>query len=132
MRGKGETLPINSGLVGESNFPGRRVLRCSILPWGVLLPDRSSNVGISSNVTITTPPLLTKHPLKNNNIGPPLPFTTRVIITPPLILGYKYEKLMEKKGVERFRKKLRLEGVREHQKSSSNESRGIHRERLLC
>ena len=37
MSNKGETLPINSGLVGESNFPGRRVPRCLVLPWGVLL-----------------------------------------------------------------------------------------------
>ena len=27
-----------------------------------------------------------------------MPFTTRVIITPPLIWSYKYEKLWEKRG----------------------------------
>ena len=47
-------------------------------------------------------------------------------------MGYKYEKLKEKRVVERFHKKLKIEGAREHQGSSSSESKGIHRERLLC
>ena len=78
------------------------------------------------------PPLPTKHPFKDNNNGPLFPLTTRVIITRPLILGYKYEKLREKRVVERFHKKLKIKGAREHQGSSSSESRGILRERLLC
>ena len=78
------------------------------------------------------PPLQTKHPFKDNNVGPLFPLTTRVIITRPLILGYKYEKLREKRVIERFHKKLKIEGARDYQGSSSSESRRIHRERLLC
>ena len=65
---------------------------------GSITAERFSNVGTSSNVTLTTPLLPSKHPLQDNNIGPPLPLTTRVIITLSLILDYKYEKLREKKG----------------------------------
>ena len=43
-------------------------------------------------------PLPPKHPLKVDNIRPPFPLTTKVVIIAPLILGYKYEKLKEKKG----------------------------------
>ena len=49
-------------------------------------------------------PLPPKHPLTINNIGPPFELTMEVIIVSPLILGYKYEKLMEKMGLERFTK----------------------------
>ena len=49
-------------------------------------------------------PLPPKHPLTINNIGPPFELTMEVIIVSPLILGYKYEKLKEKMGQERFTK----------------------------
>ena len=40
-----------------------------------------------------------------NDIGPPIALTMEVIIVSPLILGYKYEKLKEEEGVDRFTKK---------------------------
>ena len=43
-------------------------------------------------------PLPPKHPLTINDIGPPIALTMEVIITSPLILGYKYEKLEEERG----------------------------------
>ena len=46
-----------------------------------------------------------KHLLTINDIGPPIALTMEVIITSPLILGYKYEKLKEENVVERFTKK---------------------------
>ena len=51
-------------------------------------------------------PLSPKHPLTINDIRPPIALTMEVIITSPLILGYKYEKLKEKMVVEREIKKL--------------------------
>ena len=50
-------------------------------------------------------PLPPKQPLTINDIGPPIALTMEVIIVSPLILGYKYEKLKEEEGVERFTKK---------------------------
>ena len=41
-----------------------------------------------------------KHPLTINDIGPPIALTMEVIITLPLILGYKYEKLEEERGLK--------------------------------
>ena len=60
------------------------------------------------------PPLPTKHPLSVDNTGPPLPLTTRVIMTLPLILGYKYEKPRKNGGLGKFWKKLRV-GMRKYQ-----------------
>ena len=50
-------------------------------------------------------PLPLKHPFTINDIGPPIALTMEVIITSPLILDCKYEKLEEEKVVERFIKK---------------------------
>ena len=50
-------------------------------------------------------PFPLKHPLTINNIGTPLALTMEVIIVSPLISGYKYEKLKEERGLERFTKK---------------------------
>ena len=44
-------------------------------------------------------PLPFKHPLTINNIGPPIALTLKAVIIPPLILGYKYEKLRREKGL---------------------------------
>ena len=51
-------------------------------------------------------PLPPKHPLTINDIGPSIALTMEVVITSPLILGYKYEKLKEERVVERFIEKL--------------------------
>ena len=45
-------------------------------------------------------PLPPKHPLTINNIRPPIALTMEVIIASPLILGYKYEKLEEERGLK--------------------------------
>ena len=43
-------------------------------------------------------PLPPKRPLTINDIGPPIALTMEVIIVSPLVSGYKYEKLKEKRG----------------------------------
>ena len=61
----------------ETLYPGYLVL-----PWEVLLLNIPSEVGSQFQCYSHHTPLLTKHPLSDNNIGPLLSLTTRVIITP--------------------------------------------------
>ena len=60
-------------------------------------------VGTSSNATHTTLP--TKHPLSDNNIGPPFPLALRVIMIFPLILNYKYTRPRKGKGCWSFERR---------------------------
>ena len=64
------------------NLSVKWIHRCSVLPWEVTLPGRSPEVRNQFQCHSYHTPLPTKHPLSNNNIGPPIPLTTRVIITP--------------------------------------------------
>ena len=54
VNGKGETLPVNSNLAGEYNFPRKWEPGCPVLPRGTSLSGKSSNVGINFDATSTT------------------------------------------------------------------------------
>ena len=77
-------IPCRSTLTRSrgANLPGRWIHRCSVLPWEVMLPRRSPEVRSQFQCHSHHTLLPTKHPLSNNNVGPPIPLTTRVIITP--------------------------------------------------
>ena len=66
----------------SANLPRRWIHRCLVLPWEVTLPGRFPEVRSQFQCHSHHTPLPTKHLLNNNNIGPPIPLTTRVIITP--------------------------------------------------
>ena len=71
---------------GSANLLGRWIHRRSVLPWEVTLPKRSSKVRSQFQCHSHYTLLPTKHLLRNSNIGPPIPLTLKVIITPPLII----------------------------------------------
>ena len=85
-------LPEKVHLGREHDCSGTLYLNCPIPPWEVSLPNIPSGVGSQFQCHSHHILLPTKHPLSDNNIGPSLPLTTRVIITPHQLLGYKYEK----------------------------------------
>ena len=74
-------LPSKVHLGREHDCSGTLYPNCPVPPWEVSLPNIPSGVGSQFQCHSQHIPLPTKHPLSNNNIGPPLPLTTRVIIT---------------------------------------------------
>ena len=82
----GNAISRGSETLGARYCLGKHRYRANLLMWE------------SVPMPLLPPPPLTKHALSVDNIGPPLPLTTRVIMTPPLNLGYKYEKLRKKGG----------------------------------
>nr|POE90707.1 hypothetical protein CFP56_74710 [Quercus suber] len=59
-------------------------------------PKRPPPTGTSSKVTPT------KHPPKEDSIGPPIALNQDVIMVSPLAWSYKYEKLREDEGFRRI------------------------------
>ena len=105
MNYKCDFLPVNSDPAGEYKFSGKMdswVLGIALgsnaareipevgsqfqfhshhTPFLTKYPHRTE-VGSQFQCHSHHTPFLTKHPHSNNNIGPPIPLTTRVIITP--------------------------------------------------
>ena len=104
-------LPGKVHLRWEHDCSGTLYPSYLVSPWEVSLPNIPYGVGSQFQCHSHHIPLPTKHPLSDNNIGPPLPLTTRVIITPHQLLGYKYEKRKREMVVERLTKKLRVDKV---------------------
>ena len=67
----------------STNLLGRWTRRCSVLLWELMLPGISPEVRNQFQCHFHHTPFPTKHPLSSNNIGPPIPLTTRVIIITP-------------------------------------------------
>ena len=67
---------------GMTNLLGRWTHRCPVLPWELTLPRISPEVRNPFQCHFHHTPLLTKHPVSSNNIGPPMPLATIVVITP--------------------------------------------------
>ena len=91
-------LPDKVHLRQEHDCSRTLYLSYSVSPWEVFLPNIPFEVGSQFQCDSHHTPLPTKHPHSDNNVRPPLPLTTRVIITPHQLLGYKYEKLKRKWG----------------------------------
>ena len=117
-------LPGKVHLEQEHDCLGTLYPNCPIPPQEVSLPNIPSGVGSQFQCHLHHIPLPTKHSLSDNNIGSPLPLTTRVIITPHQLLGYKYEKRKRVMVVERFTKKLRVDRVSVLGQDSNKERRG--------
>ena len=73
---------LTLALLGRTNLPRRWTHRCSVLPWELTLSRISLEVRNQFQCHFHHTTLPTKHPLNSNNIGPPMPLTMRVIITP--------------------------------------------------